>query len=156
MIDRFDRHLLNLVQRNSDATADSLARDVPLSSSAIARRLRRLRSQGLIARCIALLSTKLAQVRLRAVVMIVLKEHADVAGKAALAERLIATDAVQWAYEISGAFDIIALIDCPHMGAFNEIAERIIVADPAVRRYETSFVKNDIKFAPFVDLQAEA
>ena len=32
------------------------------------------------------------------------------------------------------------------------VAERIIVADPAVRRYETCFVKREVKFARFVRL----
>ena len=38
MLDRFDLQLLNLVQRDDSRTADSLASDVPLSPSAIARR----------------------------------------------------------------------------------------------------------------------
>ena len=42
-MDRFDRLLLNLLQRDAGRTAESLAEDVPLSPSAIARRLRRLR-----------------------------------------------------------------------------------------------------------------
>jgi DNA-binding Lrp family transcriptional regulator len=49
MLDRFDRQLLNLVQRDDSRTADSLAEEVPLSPSAIARRLRRLRGGGWIA-----------------------------------------------------------------------------------------------------------
>jgi DNA-binding Lrp family transcriptional regulator len=85
-------------------------------------------------------------------VTIVLDEHANHAAIDRLREGLMASEAVQWAYEISGASDIIALIDCPDMASFNQIAERIIVADPAVRRYETSFVKRDVKFAPFIRL----
>src|SRR5690348_18422992 len=42
MLDSFDRQLLNLVQRDDSRTADSIAEEVPLSPSAIARRLRRL------------------------------------------------------------------------------------------------------------------
>ncbi|MEA3080542.1 MAG: Lrp/AsnC family transcriptional regulator, leucine-responsive regulatory protein, partial [Sphingomonadales bacterium] len=86
--------LLNLIQRDDSQTADQLATRVPLSSSAIARRLRRLRGQGLIDRTIALLSRRLTQNRLRALVLIQLSEHADFAGKAALERRLLACDAV--------------------------------------------------------------
>src|SRR5215210_5571371 len=67
MLDRFDRLLLNLVQFDSGRTADSLARDLPLSPSAIARRLRRHRRDGIIHRTISLLSPKLAQDRLRVI-----------------------------------------------------------------------------------------
>ena len=46
MLDRFDISLLNLIQRDDGQTADALAEKVALSPSAIARRLRRLRSEG--------------------------------------------------------------------------------------------------------------
>ncbi len=36
------------------------------------------------------------------------------------------------------------------MDAFGEWADAEIAASPAVRRYETSFVKWQVKFAPFV------
>ena len=55
MLDRFDLALLNLVQADDSQTADQLAARVALSPSAIARRLRRLRADGWIARTIALL-----------------------------------------------------------------------------------------------------
>lgn len=152
MIDHFDVQLLDAVQRDDGRTAEQLADCVPLSPSAIARRLRRLRSEGWIARTIALLSPKLTDTRLRAVVTIVLNEHADLAGKAALRDRLIAAEEVQWCYEITGGFDLVALVDCRHMEAFNALADRVFAADAIVRRYETSFVKREVKFAPFARL----
>jgi len=66
MLDQFDAALLDLVQRDDSRTADSIATEVPLSPSAIARRLRRLRAEGWIARTIALLSPTLTSGRLRA------------------------------------------------------------------------------------------
>ena len=38
------------------------------------------------------------------------------------------------------------------MDEFTDVAESVLVSDPTVRRYETSFVKRELKFAPFVDL----
>ena len=46
------------------------------------------------------------------------------------------------------------MFDCASMEEFNEVAERVLTADATVRRYETSFVKREDKFAPFVDLRA--
>ena len=59
---------------------------------------------------------------------------------------------MQFCYEVTGATDLIALFDCESMSAFNDLADRILSADATVRRYETSFVKREIKFAPFVRL----
>lgn len=152
MLDRFDIALLNIVQRDDAQTAEQLAVKVPLSPSAIARRLRRLRSEGWIARTIGLLSRRLTDRRLRAAVLVQLSEHANQAGKTALLKRIDAAPQVQLCYELAGAHDLILLFDCQDMAEFNAIAEAVLVADPTVRRYETSFVKRELKFAPFVAL----
>ncbi|HEX6410159.1 MAG TPA: Lrp/AsnC family transcriptional regulator [Sphingomicrobium sp.] len=152
MLDRFDIALLNLVQSDDGRTAESLADEVALSPSAIARRLRRLRAEGMIARTIALLSPRFTERRLRALVLIQLSEHADLKGKNALEKRLIGSPAVQFCYEIAGPHDIVALFDCESMSAFNDAADELLVSSPTVRRYETHFVKREVKFAPFVEL----
>ena len=152
MLDRFDLQLLNLIQRDDSRTADSLAADVPLSPSAIARRLRRLRGQGFIARTIALLSPRLTERRLRAIVLLQLSEHADLKGKTALEKRLLGSPQVQFCYEIAGPHDILALFDCESMAEFNAVADELLASSPTVRRYETHFVKREVKFAPFVEL----
>ena len=152
VLDRFDFLLLNLIQRDDSQTAEELATRVPLSPSAIARRLRRLRGEGWIERTIALLSQRLTQDRLRAFVLIQLSEHADLAGKKALEQRLLGCDAVQFCYEIAGPHDLVALFDCASMAAFNSCADEILASSPTVRRYETHFVKHKVKFAPLVEL----
>jgi DNA-binding Lrp family transcriptional regulator len=152
MLDRFDVDLLNLLQRDASKTAERLSERVPLSPSAIARRLRRLKSSGWIERVIALLPQRLREHRLQALTFITLNEHADLAGKTALRERLVAAPQVQFCYETTGAFDLLALFDCGSMDEFNELADGILSADRTVRRYETSFVKREVKFAPFVQL----
>jgi DNA-binding Lrp family transcriptional regulator len=154
MLDRFDLALLNHVQRDDSRTAEQLAERVPLSPSAIARRLRRLRGESWIARTIAILSPRLTESRLRALVFVQLNEHADIPGKAALERRLLDSGEVQLCYEIAGTYDFVALFDCASMAEFNRVAEGLLTADATVRRYETSFVKREVKFAPFVELRA--
>ena len=154
MLDRFDIALLNLVQRDDGQTAEQLAAQVPLSPSAIARRLRRLRSAGWITRTIALVSRRLTSRRLRAAVLVQLSEHANQAGKTALLKRIEAAPQVQFCYELAGAHDLMLLFDCQDMAEFNATAEAVLVANPTVRRYETSFVKRELKFAPFVALSS--
>lgn len=153
MLDRFDLALLNAVQRDDSRTAESLADEVPLSPSAIARRLRRLRAQGYVERTIAMLSPRLTEQRLRALVFIQLGEHADLKGKAALEKRLLAAEEVQFCYEIAGPHDLVALVDCASMTEFNRVADDLLASSKTVRRYETHFVKRSVKFAPFVGLR---
>lgn len=152
MLDDFDVALLNSLQRDSSQTAYALAEQVPLSPSAIARRLRRLRAGGWIARTIALLSPRLSHQRLKAIVLVQLSEHADKSGKQALLDRILKTEQIQLCYEIAGSYDFVLLFDSSDMDEFTQVAEAVLVSDPTVRRYETSFVKREIKFAPFVKL----
>lgn len=154
MLDQFDRQLLEAAQRNDNRTADSLASEIPLSPSAIARRLRRLRSDGWIARTIALLSPKLTRDRLRAVVLIQLAEHADRQGKEQLERRLLAADEVQICFEIAGPWDMAALFDCTSMADLGETTEELLAGSSSVHRFEAHIVKREIKFAPFISLAA--
>jgi DNA-binding Lrp family transcriptional regulator len=98
------------------------------------------------------LSPRLTEQRLRALVFIQLNEHADLKGKAGLQERLRAEPQVQFCYETTGAHDMLALFDCASMAEFNTLTDELLVSDATVRRYETSFVKRELKFAPFVEL----
>ena len=156
MHDIFDRRLLNHMQRDAGQTAEQLSEHVPLSPSAIARRLRRLRADGSIARIVALLSGRLTGKRIRAIVTVQLSEHADLKGKAALEKRLNAAPAVQFCYELAGPHDFIILFDCSTMAEFNEAAETLLTSSGTVRRYETHFVKREVKFDPFVELEESA
>ncbi|MFL6759981.1 Lrp/AsnC family transcriptional regulator [Sphingomonas sp.] len=154
MLDTFDLALLELLQKDASQTAERLATRVALSPSAIARRLRRLRKDGWIARTIALLSDRLADRRIRAMVLVTLGEHADQHGKALLLQRIRAAPQVQFCYELAGSWDFMLVFDCAGIAEFNEVAERVLVADATVHRYETSFVKRQLKFEPFVPLDS--
>jgi Lrp/AsnC family leucine-responsive transcriptional regulator len=153
VLDSFDLALLNVIQKDDSQTADQLAKRIALSPSAIARRLRRLRKDGFIGRTIALLGDKLTERRMCATVLLQLSEHADQQGKALLLQRIRSAPQVQFCYELAGSWDLLLLFDCSSMAEFNEVAERVLVADSTVHRYETSFVKRRLKFEPFAPLE---
>jgi Lrp/AsnC family leucine-responsive transcriptional regulator len=88
-------------------------------------------------------------------VFIELSDHADLAGKAELERRLHSVDQVQLCYETTGEWDLVAMFDCAGMAEFNSLCDAVLAPDPTVRRYETSFVKREVKFAPFVQLGAK-
>lgn len=140
-LDAFDIQLLNLLQGDSLATAETLARVVPLSASAVTRRVRRLRSAGWIAADVAMLAPKLTARRLRALVRVQVHDHAEERGIAALRARLAAEDSVQMILDVAGVDDLAVLICARDMADYNALAERLFQNDPAVRRYETSFIK---------------
>jgi DNA-binding Lrp family transcriptional regulator len=152
--DMLDLRILDLLQRDALLTADELAQRLPLSASAIARRIRRLRESGVIAEDVSVLSEQVGPF-LSAVVQVQLDRHA-LAAVEALRRRLVASPHVQLYLEISGTFDLMLLVTVRDMDAFNDFVDTMLGADPVVRRYETSFVKRRRKFSTALPLDVEA
>lgn len=150
-LDSFDIRLLNLLQHNNLAGAAELAKDVPLSPSAITRRLRRLRDRGAIARDMSLLSPLVVRTRVRALVLLQLQQHSETA-LGELRRHLSKAEQVQACFEISGGFDIAVMVIARDLAAFNDFADEAFARNPAVRRYESSFVKKEIKNVPVIFL----
>ena len=143
-LDRLDLKLLGCLQENNLQTADQLAERVGRSPSAIARRLRRLRSTGAVAGDVSLLSEEAAGHPLFAIVHIQLERHAPQEGDL-LRRRLVASPNVQLCLDISGTFDILLMVVATAMDDFNSFADTMLAEHPAVRRFETSFVKKRVK-----------
>ncbi len=149
-IDPFDLALLRSLQDNALLTAEELAEQVALSPSAIARRLRRLRSDGTIVASRAILSEAIAP-QLSALIEVVLARH-EVREVSALIRKLEACSAVQLVLEVSGTVDIILLVVAPDIAGFNTFADAELANHPAVARYETRFVKRRHKFSTTIPL----
>jgi len=143
--DDLDLRILDRLQQNALLTADELAQTLPLSPSAIARRVRRLRESGAIAADVSVLSDSVGKF-LSAIVHIQLDRHA-LAAIEALRRRLVASPNVQLFLEIAGAFDLVLLVTVADMDAFNTFTDTMLASDPVVRRYETSFVKRRRKLS---------
>jgi Lrp/AsnC family transcriptional regulator, leucine-responsive regulatory protein len=152
-IDEFDRALLSLLQDNALLTAEELAEQVALSPSAIARRLRRLRSTGAIVASRAVLAESVEPL-LAALIEVVLSRH-EVSEVAGLIRKLEASPAVQLVVEVSGAVDIVLLVVAPDIAGFNAFADAELADHPAVARYETRFVKRRHKFNTAIPLAAK-
>lgn len=142
--DSYDRALLTLLQEDALRTAEDLARDVALSPSAIARRVRRMREDGTIVADRAVVTEKIGPF-LSAMVDVQLDRHA-LQPVEALLRRLEARAEVQAILEVAGPFDLLVLVVVRDMDAFNAFADAALGSDPAVRRYETRFVKRRRKF----------
>lgn len=153
-LDSLDIRLLMLLQHNNLQTADQLAGQVGLSPSAIARRLRRLRETGAVAADVALISEEAAGQPLSAIVHIQLERHAPQEGDR-LRRRLVASPNVQLCLDISGSFDIMLLVVAADMDAFNLFADATLAEHPAVRRFESSFVKKRVKATLAVPLPGD-
>ena len=154
-LDKLDLRLLACLQEDNLQTADALAERVGRSPSAVARRLRRLRAGGAIAADVAVISEDAAGHPLSAIVQIQLERHAPQEGDR-LRRRLVASPNVQLCLDIAGTFDILLLVVAPDMEAYNAFADATLAEHPAVRRFESTFVKKRVKATLAVPLGDEA
>ena len=74
------------------------------------------------------------------------------AGLAELRSRLQSFDEVQLCLEVSGVDDMVLLVSARDMAAFNAFADAELASNPVIRRYETSFVKKEVKNRPSIHL----
>lgn len=143
-LDPFDLKLLALLQQDNLRTADQLSEEVGLSASAVARRLRRLRASGAVAADVSIVSEEAAGQPLSALIHIQLERHAPQEIDR-LRRRLVAEPQVQLCLDVAGSFDIVLLVVARDMKAYNAFADAALEEHPAVRRFETTFVKRRVK-----------
>lgn len=150
-LDRLDMQILTALQANNQATAQALAEQVPLSPSAILRRIRQYREEGIIAADVSILAPSTVGERISVLIMVQLDRHspADVADFRA---HLCRSPHVQVCMEISGAYDISCIAIFRGMEEFNAFSDEHVAAHPAVRRYEASFIKKRVKFTTAIPL----
>ena len=142
-LDRLDLKLLACLQDDNIQTADRLAERVGRSPSAVARRLRRLRASGTIAREVAVVSDKAAGFPLMAVVNVQFERHsASDIGR--FKRRMCDSSNVQFCLELAGPFDVLLIVVAPDMDAYNQFADAMLKQSP-IMRFETTFVKQKVK-----------
>lgn len=143
-LDRFDRQLLNLVQEDAGQTAEQLSARVALSPSAIQRRLRRMREQGVILRDAAIVDPKKAgPMALFIVSLQVERERPELLAR--LREWLAVQEYVQQAFYVTGEADFVLLISTPDTETYDALMSRMIGEHPNIKRFTTNVALNTIK-----------
>jgi len=143
-LDRFDRQLLNLVQADSAQTAEQLAEHVGLSPSAIQRRLKRLREQGVIARDAAIVDPRAIGRPTYFIVSLEIERERQ-EHLAQLREWLTKRAEVQQAFYVTGETDFVIIVTARDTEAFDAMMSRLVRENPNVRRFTTKVVLNLLK-----------
>jgi DNA-binding Lrp family transcriptional regulator len=143
-LDRFDRQLLNLVQQDSAQTAEQLAETVGLSPSAIQRRLKRLREQGVIVRDAAIVDPRaIGRPTFFVVSLEIERERPELLAQ--LREWLARRTEVQQAFYVTGETDFVIIVTARDTEAFDAMMSQLVEENPNVRRFTTNVVLNLLK-----------
>ncbi|WP_320827308.1 Lrp/AsnC family transcriptional regulator [Reinekea sp.] len=142
-MDKIDRILLELVQKNARLTAAELAEAVSLSPSPVARRLRQLEADGLIEGYRAQLNKRKLGLAINTFVQVRLKEHQDLPVMA-FEDAMRAMTAVISCYTVSGAFDYLLHVVTPNLDSY-EMWVRQLQRLPMVSQVDSSFAIREVK-----------
>lgn len=143
-LDAFDRQLLNLVQADSAQTAHQLSEKVALSPSAIQRRLKRLREEGVIVRETAILDpTYAGRPTFFIVSLQVERERPELLQQ--LRGWLAAQEDVQQVFYVTGEADFVLVVTAPDTETFDARMRRMVAENPNVARFTTSVALSVVK-----------
>ncbi|GAB3966550.1 Lrp/AsnC family transcriptional regulator [Plantactinospora veratri] len=135
-LDRTDRRLLDLLRVDAAKPLYELGELVGLSPSAVQRRLTRLRVSGVIRAQVAVLDPRALGLAMTTLVLVELE--ADTGPHyTAFRECLRDEPAVRQCYHVAGQWDFVVVLLTADFDTYRQVAERLFLANPAVRRYET-------------------
>lgn len=138
-MDRIDRKLLNMMQRDASRTNVDMADEVGLSPSSCLRRLQRLRKSGVIDKIVAILNPARAGRVIKAVVTVELKLHGEQHMRRFL-DIASAEAAVSQAYAVTGATDVVLMLRLRDMEEFDLLCDRLFRDQTNVARFFTMIV----------------
>ena len=138
-LDQSDKHLVDLLQSNARVGLDALAAETGLSVATVQRRLRALRSSGVIRSEVAIVDARKVGVSMSFVVMVELeRERQDQID--AFARQVRNEPRVQQCYYITGDADFCLICAAKDMDDFQELTHRLFFDNSNVRRFRTSVV----------------
>lgn len=143
-LDDFDRRLLQLLQQNNRMTANELGEMIGLSSSAVQRRLSRLREEKIIEADVSIISPAVAGLGITCVVDIVLEEgHARALEKfkASMRER----SEVMQCYYVTGTYDFVIIVNAKDMQEYEAFTTKWLVGNPHLKHFYTHVVMERVK-----------
>ena len=142
-MDRIDRKILTLLQRNCALSVAEIAERVGLSASPCWRRIQNLEAAGVIARRVALLDRQRLNLGVVVFVRIKTQDHSQdwLQGFAAAVERI---DEVVEFYRMTGEIDYLLRIVVPDIDAYDAVYKRLI-GIPGLADVSASFAMEEIK-----------
>lgn len=135
--DTFDDAILDLVQHNNQLSHADIGAQVHLSASAVRRRLKAMRDNGVIIADVAVVDP--ARRGLVFVVQVFF-EREDPQGIAEFVAQMRAESSVSQCYSVSGECDFWLVVHAQSPEAFEKWGQTVLMCNPNIRRYSTSLV----------------
>lgn len=142
-LDRFDRRILEIVQKDNQLSHGSIGELVGLSASAVRKRLTGLKDRGFIAANVAILSNDPSYIHL----IITVTLETVTAGAHANVEALIEqTPEIVEAYHVAGREDFVLIMRCPSLAWYESWSLQAFVSNPDIGVFDTRVAWSRMKY----------
>ncbi|MGW3966479.1 Lrp/AsnC family transcriptional regulator [Amycolatopsis sp. NPDC005003] len=143
-LDQLDIAILACLQSDARTIAETIGAKVGLSAAAVQRRIKRLREAGVIEREVAVLSPEALGLGMTFVVTVEM-ERENLAVFEGFRRQVLAEDAVQQCYYVTGTADYVLIVTSSDMAAFEAFTRRMFFDNPDVRHFTTSVAMDRVK-----------
>ena len=143
-VDGFDKKLLQLLQQNNRMTADELGEVVGLSSSAVQRRLKRLRDEKVIEADVSIISPAVVGIGITCIVDIIL-EVGNSRELKKFKSIMAQCSEVMQCYFVTGTYDFVIIINAKNMSEYEEFTKKWLMDNPNVKHFYTHVVLDKVK-----------
>ncbi len=142
-LDEFDLKILRFVQADASLSADQLAEKIGLSRNACWRRLKRLETESIIKRKVALVDPESVELELSVFILIkALGHEPDWLEK--FKNAVTSMPEIIGAHRMSGELDYILRIRVQNVKSYDDFYQRLIARVP-IADISASFVMEDLK-----------
>lgn len=143
-VDELDKKLLRLLQHNNKLTTDELGDRVHLSASAVQRRLKRLRDEGIIEADVSVISPLAAGNNVTCIVDVVLEVGNSKAIEKFKTLMQKCQEVVQ-CYYVTGTYDFVLIVNMKDMKQYEEFSKKNLMDHPNVKHFYTHVVMDRVK-----------
>jgi len=143
-LDKIDRRILGILQKDARRAAELIGAEVGLSASAVQRRIVRLRDEGIIVAEVAVLDPKRAGLALTMIVDVeVERERPELL--ASLKQWIAAEPRIQEAWYVTGSGDYVLIVLARDVDDFEALMQRLVANNANVRRFHTRVALGTLK-----------
>jgi Lrp/AsnC family leucine-responsive transcriptional regulator len=151
-LDKFDRGILAILQRDARRSAELIGTAIGLSASAVQRRIARLREEVVITAEVAIVDSRIVGRPLTLIVDVeVERERPELL--VSLKHWIAAEPAIQEAWYVTGEGDYVLIITARDVDDYDALMKRLLAENANVRRFQTRVALGTLKRGQLVPIE---
>ncbi|MFK4654239.1 Lrp/AsnC family leucine-responsive transcriptional regulator [Bradyrhizobium japonicum] len=142
--DRIDARILEIVQKNNRLTSEVIGEMAGLSATACQRRLKRLRSDGIIEADVSIVSPKAVGRAIQMLVLVSLeRERSDIIDK--FKKAIKSSSEVVNGFYVTGDADFVLYVTARSMEDYEQFTRRFFYENPDIKAVKTMVIMDRVR-----------